>query len=621
MKEKNIQEKIFHILKQHWGYTEFRTLQKEIILSILDNRETLNVLPTGGGKSLCFQLPAILKEGMAVVISPLIALMKDQVDGLNEIGVSADYLNSSLSVKDQRTIIERIQKKRLKLLYISPERLQTQATIDLLKSVPLSFFVIDEAHCISHWGHDFRADYRNLRIIKEKFKGIKAHAFTATATKEVQRDIIKELNLEDSLIYAAEVDRPNLTYRAAPRLHILKQITDVLGRHPEESGIIYCLRRDDVDNISDQLNRLGFKNLPYHAGLPDDIRRVHQDKFVREEVDIMVATIAFGMGIDRSNIRFVIHAAMPKSMEHYHQETGRAGRDGLPSYCYMFYGGSEFRTWSFLFEKSQNQSVMMDKLKDIYNFCSRPQCRHKDLARYFGQDYGKGSCDACDYCLGEFDMAEAPLIIGQNVLSCVDAVRFGDDRGFGAGHIADILKGNPTDKIVRWSHNHISNFGSMNDSPIAYIRYMIEQMEGQGFLQRDSEYSTLSVTDSGMGVLRGEIVPALVKPLAAAKKKEISRKRREKKEMEWSGVDQELYHLLRKKRMELAERQGVPAYIIFGDRSLKEMASLKPVTKEAFAAVFGVGERKVEMYAEMFIEIIKQYLSDLQMGSRLQAES
>jgi len=609
MKESGIKERIFSVLKQYWGYTSFRPLQEEIIFSILEDKEALTVLPTGGGKSLCFQLPAIIKDGMAVVISPLISLMKDQVDSLKDIGVIAEYLNSTLSTVEQRQIINRIQKGEIKLLYISPERLQNEETLHLLKSTAISFFVIDEAHCISHWGHDFRVDYRNLNIIKKHFPNVSAHAFTATATKQVQEDVVQQLEFINPRIHIAPVDRSNLTYRMAPRDGIIKQITEVLEKHHGEAGIIYCLRRDDVDNISAKLNQLGYKNLPYHAGLTDDIRHINQDKFLKEEVDIIAATVAFGMGIDRSNIRFVIHAAMPKSIEYFHQETGRAGRDGLPSYCYMFYGGMDYRTWKFLSEKASNQDVLIDKLNSMYNFCSRPQCRHKALANYFGQAYEKACCDACDYCLNEFEIADDPLKIGQDIIFTVYEATQDLSYGFGAGHIASILKGSLTENIERRNHHNLSRFASMASESLEYIRYMIEQMINQNFLEREGEYATLSITGQGFKVMSGELTPILVKPLVAKKKKEIAKKQKEKKEKDWDGVDQKLFELLRKKRMELAYKQGVPAFIIFGDKSLKDMALIKPATKDEFRTVFGVGEKKVETYADEFTTLIRVYLN------------
>jgi ATP-dependent DNA helicase RecQ len=468
--------------------------------------------------------------------------------------------------------------------------------------------VIDEAHCISHWGHDFREDYRNLRIIKETFKPISIHAFTATATEEVQKDILEELRLESPETHIGPVDRPNLTYRVRPRGQIISQVTDLLKKHAGEAGIIYCLRRDDVDTLSARLNALGFKNLPYHAGMDDDTRRVHQDRFAREEIDVMVATIAFGMGIDRSNIRFVIHAAMPKSIEHYHQETGRAGRDGLPASCYLFYGGSDYLTWKSLLEDSPHKEVMLEKLQSLYHFCSQPHCRHRVLAKYFGQKYEKASCDACDYCLSELELVEDPLIVSQKILSCVYRVHQVSGIGFGAGHVANVLKGNQNEQVETWGHHGLSTFGIMADESVAFIRYMIEQLIGQGFIRREGEFSTLSLADSARKILKGDMTPVLVKPLVAAKKKEITQKGRKKKEEEWAEIDQELFQVLRSKRAELARTQGVPAFIIFGDKSLRDMARIKPTTREDFATVYGVGDYKLGAYADAFIEVIRNFL-------------
>ena len=608
MTEKYISKEMLDCLKRYWGYAQFRPWQEDTILAVLEGRDSLTVLPTGGGKSLCFQLPALLKEGMAVVISPLISLMKDQVDGLKEMGIAAEYLNSSQKEKEQRAVIERIRDRQVKLLYISPERLRAESTVDLLKSALVSFFVIDEAHCISHWGHDFREDYRNLGFIKENFSFINVHAFTATATKEVQADILGQLKLERAHINIASVDRPNLFYRVTPRDNIVTQITEVLNRHNKEAGIIYCMRRDDVDKISARLNQMKVKNLPYHAGLSDEERHTNQESFMREEVNIIVATVAFGMGIDRTDIRFVIHAAMPKSIEHYHQETGRAGRDGLPSYCYMFYGAGDFRVWNFFLEQSSNKDVLADKLQAMYNFCAQPQCRHKVIVNYFNQSYEQQNCALCDYCSKEMEMVDEPLKIGQAILGCVEGFAFGNGQGFGAGYIANVLKGNITDQITRWHHENVLNFGKMSSESIAYIRYMIEQLLGQGFLKREGEYATLSLTDLGFRLLRGEATLVLVKLLVAKKKKETSVRQKEKRAKDWEGVDEGLFELLRQKRAQLAQKQGVPAYVIFNDKSLKDMAGRKPLTAEDFAAVFGVGEHKLKVYAEAFINVVKQYV-------------
>lgn len=597
-------QQIYELLHKYWGYKTFLPLQEETISSIMQSEDSLTLLPTGGGKSLCFQLPALLKAGMAVVVSPLISLMKDQVDSLKSMGIPAIYLNSSLSYPQQASAMEQIYQGKIKLLYISPERLQNEMTINLLESTTLSFFVIDEAHCVSHWGHDFRADYRNLKTIKERFSSVGVHAFTATAVKEVRVDIVEQLKLVDPKIHIGLIDRSNLVYRVLPRQQILKQITDVLNKHLNEAGIIYCLRRKDVDSISSDLRTLGINNVPYHAGMSDKERYAAQEKFAREEVNVIVATIAFGMGIDRSNIRFIIHTGMPKSIEHYQQETGRAGRDGLLASCYLFCGGGDYRLWSFFAEKSSDRKVLIEKLRSMYNFCTQPQCRHKVLVNYFDQRYSKNSCCACDYCLNELEMVDDALVIGQKILSCVADVR-SEYYGFGAGYVINVLKGKLTDKIKHTGHHELSIFGTMQEESEPFIRYMIEQLVGQGFLSKESEFSTLLVTSEGEQLLNGELLPTLAKPLLQTKKKEIIKRSREKREIEWSEVDQELFQILRKKRTKLAKKRGVPAYIIFGDKSLRDMATKKPLTKEAFSGIYGVGENKLNSYADTFIKIIQ----------------
>jgi len=602
------EERIYEILRRHWGYASFLPLQEKTILSILRDEDSLTVLPTGGGKSLCFQLPALFKKGMAVVISPLISLMKDQVDYLQDMGIASCYLNSSLSSKQQTLTIELIRKNEIKLLYISPERLENEETIDLLNSVGVSFFVIDEAHCISHWGHDFRTSYRNLRVIKERFNAISAHAFTATATQKVQLDIIEQLGFVNPETYIGPIDRSNLTYRVMPRKQILEQIEEVLEKHTDEAGIIYCLRRRDVDVISESLKSRGIDNVPYHAGMLNGERRLSQSKFIHEETNLIVATIAFGMGIDRSNIRFVIHTGMPKSIEHYQQETGRAGRDGLPAFCYMFYGGADYRLWSFFAEQSFNREIMMKKLKTIYNFCAQSQCRHKSLVNYFGQDYEKHSCGACDFCLNEFDVVEDALALGQKILSSIAATRQ-ENYGFGAGYIVNVLKGKMTERVKHIGHYNLPVFGVMKEKSERFIRYMIEQLIGQGFLSVEREFSTLSVTNSGEQLLLGKTFPVLVKPLMAAKKKRISRIARAKKEEEWTEIDEGLFQVLRKKRAELAREKTVPAYIVFGDKTLRDIAAKKPVTEKDFSGIYGVGENKMRSYADIFIKIVKEWLT------------
>lgn len=600
-------EKIRATLKKYWGYDSFLPLQEETIVHMFQSRESLTVLPTGGGKSLCYQLPAVLSEGMAVVVSPLISLMKDQVDTLRAMGIDTECLHSGLNLREQDAIIQRIQDGRVKILYVAPERINQDSMLILLRQLKLSFFIVDEAHCISHWGHDFRPEYRRLKNLRGIFPQVSMHAFTATATPEVSRDICTELALEKAAILVGSVDRANLTYRLQPRKTLLRHITELLKKHAGEAGIIYCLRRRDVETVSSQLQAAGFTNVRYHAGLSDKERQRNQDSFMRGRVDLVVATIAFGMGIDRSDIRFIIHAAMPKSIEHYQQETGRAGRDGLAAHCYLFYGGGDFRLWSHFAEESINKDVMMKKLSAMYNLCTHPQCRHRVLSEYFGQTYTKKSCQACDYCLNEVEMVEEPLIVAQKILSCVVRVWKQSGYGFGAEHITTILKGVRTDKIAEHGHDTISTFGIMRDETHAYIRFMIEQLIGQQCLERHPPYGILRLGPAGRALLRSERIPVLAKPLVSRKKKEVLKERTRRRAAEWEGIDRDLFSSLKAKRYQIAQSKGVPPYIIFSDRTLKDMALKKPTDHATFATVFGVGQSKHKAYADIFIDVITAF--------------
>lgn len=570
--------------------------------SLCARRDAVVVLPTGGGKSLCFQVPAILSDGLAVVISPLISLMKDQVDALTECGVPAARIDSSLSPEERDRAIDLIRKRQLKLLYISPERLVSNSFGKFLQGLDLSFIAIDEAHCISTWGHDFRPEYRQLGSLRKIFPNVTIGAYTATATEQVRKDIAEQLSLKDPAMLVGSFDRPNLIYKVRPRNRLIKQVCEVIDRHREESGIIYCIRRRDVEEMAAALTAKGFRVAPYHAGMSDDARKQNQDDFVTEKVDTIVATIAFGMGIDKSNVRYVVHAGMPKSVEHYQQESGRAGRDGLEAECCLFYSGGDYGTWKGLMNQMDPQAkeIALAKLSRMYSYCAAGICRRRTILEYFGQSLGRGECGACDICLGDIDSIDDALVTAQKILSCV--LRLG--QRFGAGYTARVLTGSRDQWILDNHHDSLSTYGLLSDQKRRTVRDWIEQLAGQGFLEKSGDYNVLAVTEEGRRLLKGEVVPRLLRP---------SQKPERKAKVatdSWQGVDKGLFEALRRVRATIARERGVPAFIIFGDAALRDMARRRPSTLQHFQSVKGVGQTKATQYGRIMVEKIRDYCAE-----------
>ncbi len=591
------------VLRKYWGFDGFLPLQEEAMQCVLTGRDCVVVLPTGGGKSLCFQAPAMCMDGLGVVVSPLISLMKDQVDALQNCGVPAAAIHSMVSMAEKRHVVNEIRGGRLKLLYVAPERLLRDRTIEFLQEVGVSFVAVDEAHCISSWGHDFRPEYREMRMVKEAFSNVAIHAFTATATERVRKDIAEQLGLFDPSVLVGSFDRPNLIYKVQRRNNVLGQVRGVVDRHPGESGIIYCITRKDVERTVEGLQDLGYRALPYHAGMSDNDRQRNQDAFIDERTDVIVATVAFGMGIDKSNVRYVIHAGMPKSLEHYQQESGRAGRDGLDAECCLFFSGQDYMTWKHIIADSDPEARdgAFTSLGAIYDFCNSVTCRHRALVEHFGQRLDADNCGACDVCLGQLDQTDNPLIVGQKILSCVLRLR----ERFGADYTALVLSGSREQRIVEQGHDQLSTWGILADEKKRTVRDWIEQLVGQGFLTKESEYNILNVTEAGRQLLRGEVTPRLLK--AVKPKKQKSDTSRGIAADSWDGVDRDLFDVLRKLRLQHATSRNVPPYVIFGDAALRDMARRRPSTLQGFRQVNGVGDKKLADYGDEFVTVIGEY--------------
>jgi ATP-dependent DNA helicase RecQ len=600
-------------LHRVWGFSDFRPLQREAMHAILAGRDSVVVLPTGGGKSLCFQAPALIGgqadgagragPGVALVVSPLISLMKDQVDGLRVDGVDAAYLNSSLLPAERDAVIASVRDGRCRILYVSPERIVSDASLRrLLLHRGLRFIAIDEAHCISQWGHDFRPEYRQLGALRHEFGTVSWHAFTATATDRVRDDIVNELRLADPLQLVGSFDRPNLTYRVLQRNNLRQQLTGVLERHDREAGIVYCSSRREVESLAAWLQEAGLRAVPYHAGLDDDARSRHQEAFLEEDVDIVVATVAFGMGIDRSNVRFVVHAGAPRSLEHYQQESGRAGRDGLPAECVLMYSGADFVRWKQMLETNGEWSESARLLlRDMERYAAGARCRHRSLVEYFGQAYGAQGCGACDWCLKELDPVDDSVTLAQKILSCVARVR----QTWGVGHVTDVLLGRATDKVVSAGHSQLSTFGLLKQESASAIRGYIEQLVGEGLLLRDGDpFPVLRLTPAGASLLRGSGQCVLYRTVAPPPRK---RSRSTLRESFTTTEHSDLFDVLREVRLKIARARGVPPYVIFHDTTLREMAERRPKTFDDLHDIYGVGAKKAADFGDAFLDAIRLF--------------
>jgi ATP-dependent DNA helicase RecQ len=605
--------KLREALHRIWGFSDFRPLQLEAMQAVVDRRDSVVILPTGGGKSICFQAPAVVdheRRGVALVVSPLISLMKDQVDGLRVDGVPAAYLNSTLTPPQRDDVLASLRTNSCRLLYVSPERLVGEGGERLrrfLAECGVRFIAIDEAHCISQWGHDFRPEYRQLGRLRDEFPGVALHAFTATATERVRHDIVAELRLTNPLVLVGSFDRPNLIYRVLRRDDLHRQILRVRSRHEGEAGIVYCLSRREVEETADWLSGEGCKAVAYHAGMPDQVRARHQDAFLNEQVDIVVATVAFGMGIDRSNVRFVLHAGAPRSVEHYQQESGRAGRDGLPAECVLIYSAGDFARWRQLLEANGewNETARL-LLRDMERYACSTRCRHRSLLEYFGQSSETTDCGACDWCLKELDPVADSTVVARKILSCVARLK----QSWGIGHVTDVLTGRTNDKVLAQQHQELSTFGLLKHEAAPAVRGFIEQLVGEGLLIRDGQpYPVLRLTAAGASLMKGAGSCTLYRAVLPAKTRSRGgRLAGRTSQVRVSGeANQELFDILRDVRLRIARERGVPPYVIFHDRTLQEMADRRPRTLADLHGVYGVGARKAADFGDAFLDAIRTF--------------
>lgn len=590
---------LFATLKSTFGYDSFRPLQHEIVRTVVDGGDVFVLMPTGGGKSLCFQLPALLREGVTIVVSPLIALMKDQVDALNGLGVRATFINSSLELPEIEYRLAGIAEGRYALVYAAPERLMLPGFLKMLSTVKIAGFAIDEAHCISEWGHDFRPEYRGLKRLRELFPGVPLSAYTATATGRVQADIRSQLGLEHAPLFQGSFNRANLYYEVRPKRNQFDQVTAYLRSHPGTSGIIYCLSRKNTEELAADLRALGFKAEAYHAGLTPEQRRTRQERFVRDEIPIIVATIAFGMGIDKPDVRFVIHYDLPKTLEGYYQESGRAGRDSQPSDCILFYSGGDVmqqRRWAEQKETQQERDVALAQLRAMANWAEAVTCRRRELLAYFDESFDRQEGPCCNIC-SDPPAEEDVTVPAQMFLSCVK--RTGER--FGSAHIIDVLRGSSSEKVLRFRHEQLSTYGIGKDRTLDEWRDLARELVRRGYLRQD---------EAAFNALR--LQPLAAELLFQGRRLSIPkrRSRKERKTVDPGAQNPALFALLRELRRQIAEEQGIPPYMVFGDQTLLQMAAIQPRDRDQLLRISGVGQHKAGAYGDAFLGAIKTFALD-----------
>lgn len=592
-------------LKSIFGYDGFRPLQREIMEASLQGRDALAILPTGGGKSLCYQLPALQREGLTLVVSPLIALMKDQVDQLQAAGVAATFLNSSVGAAEARSRLSGLERGAYKLLYLAPERLFLPDFLEKLKRWRVAALAIDEAHCISEWGHDFRPEYRQLATLRQHFPGVPVVALTATATERVQADIVTQLQLAAPERFVASFNRPNLTYRVIPKQKPRWQVVDYVAANRDVSGIIYCQSRKAVEDLAEALQVAGHKARPYHAGLPQNERIANQEAFIRDDVQVICATIAFGMGINKPNVRYVLHADLPKNIESYYQETGRAGRDGLPAECVLLFSPGDIAKYQHFIDQMEDEQaarIARQQLRQMADFAEYADCRRGALLRYFGENVTETNCASCDNCLDDREEVDVTIDC-QKLLSCVHRVNQGG-YPMGLNHIVDVLRGSESIKVTSKGHHRLSTHGIGRDQPAVYWQALGKQLIQRGHLKfSDDGYQTVELTREAVQALKSKS-PFRMKAIQPRTSIAV------RSQTKAGGIecDEGLFELLRKLRKDLADARGVPPYVVFGDVALRQMARRYPRDESEFLRIPGVGERKLREFGEQFIEVIDEWL-------------